>query len=50
MDDQKHILQASNEDKAAQAARIKKMKTDLTSTNFKLGKKNKINYYKMIDN
>jgi hypothetical protein len=37
MENQRNILLASHADKAAQAARIKKMKTDLTTTNFKLG-------------
>lgn len=37
MENQRNILLASHADKAAQAARIQKMKTDLTTTNFKLG-------------
>ena len=37
-DNQGSILRASNEDKASQAMMIRKMKSDLTATNFKLGK------------
>ena len=37
MENQKLILNASNADKEAQKQRIKKMKADLTKTNFKMG-------------
>lgn len=37
MENQRLILNASHSDKAIQAERIRKMKADLTTTNFKLG-------------
>ena len=37
MENQLHITQANHADTAVQAQRIKKMKADLTTTNFKLG-------------
>ena len=37
MQNQKLILNASNDDKAEQKLRVKEMKTNLTKTNFKMG-------------
>ena len=47
-DNQGNILRATSEDKASQATMIRKMKSDLTATSFKLGelKKNGL-YFKM---